>query len=44
MDNYQPSQQIKRQIEALIIEAIRSVLKELTQQISEVRKNSEMKF
>jgi DNA-binding transcriptional regulator YiaG len=45
MDNHQASQQIKKQLEALVIEAILSVLKKLTQQqISEVRKNSEMKF
>lgn len=44
MDNHQASQQIKNQLEALVLEAILSVLKKLTQEISEMRKCSDMKF
>jgi hypothetical protein len=44
MDNELTARQIKHQIEMLILEAILSVLKKLTQQISQTRKNSDMKF
>ncbi len=44
MDNELTTRQIKQQIERLVLEAILSALKKLTQQISEIRKNSDMKF
>lgn len=44
MNSEQTTRQIKQQIELLVLEAIYSVLKKLTQQISEARKNSDMKF
>jgi len=44
MDNELTTRQIKQQIETLVLEAILSALKKLTQQISEIRKNSDMKF
>lgn len=44
MDSELTTRQIKQQLETLILEAILAVLKELTQQINETRKNSNMKF
>jgi len=44
MDNELTTQKIKQQLETLILEVILSVLKKLTQQISETRKSSDMKF
>ncbi|MGD9212337.1 MAG: hypothetical protein PVI90_16265 [Desulfobacteraceae bacterium] len=44
MDSELTTQQIKQQLETLILEAIQAVLKKLTQQISETGKNSDMKF
>jgi hypothetical protein len=44
MDNELTTRQIKQQLEMLVLEAILSALKKLTQQISETRKNSDMKF
>ena len=44
MDSELTTQQIKQQLETLILEAIQAVLKKLTQQISDAKKNSDMKF
>ena len=44
MDNQLITRQIKQQLETLVLEAILSVLKKMTQQISATRKNSDMKF
>lgn len=44
MNSEQTTRQIKQQIELLVLEAIYSVLKKLTQQIGEIRKDIEMKF
>jgi hypothetical protein len=44
MDNQLVTRQIKQQLETLVLEAILTVLKKLTQEISDNRKNSDMKF
>jgi len=44
MDNQLATRQIKQQLETLVLEAILTVLKKLTQEISDNRKNSDMKF
>jgi hypothetical protein len=44
MNNQLTTQQIKQQLETLVLEAILSVLKKLTPKISETTKNSHMKF
>lgn len=44
INNDQTTRQIKHQLELLVLEAIYSVLKKLTQQIGEIRKDTEMKF
>jgi hypothetical protein len=44
MDNELTTRQIKLQLETLVLETILSVLKKLTQQISETKKNADMKF
>lgn len=44
MDNELTTRQIKQQLERLVLEAILTVLKKLTQEISDIRKNADMKF
>lgn len=44
INSEQATRQIRQQIELLVLEAIYSVLKKLTQQIGEIRKDIEMKF
>lgn len=44
MDNYWTTQQIKNQLEAIVLEAILSVLYKLTNELTAMRKDNEMKF
>ena len=44
MEHELTTRQIKQQLETLVLEAILAVLMKLTQQICEIRKNSDMKF
>ena len=44
MDNYWKSEQIRIQLEAVILETILSVLDRIVQQINEAKKSNEIKF
>lgn len=44
MDNYWTTQQIKNQLEVIVLEAILSVLCKLTNELTAMRKDNEMKF
>lgn len=44
MDNHWTTQQIKNQLEAIVLEAILSVLNKLMNELTAMRKDNEMKF